>query len=157
MGPCLCWLPSPGDPRAIEQAEQLRLAVIESLEASPLVMDLLARLRDQLELDLSQRDGYLSRLVDRELHAGILDLLKQPERRAAFDHWVRTTANDLLRRHHNQIGLTVRENLEALETGTLVAQIEERVGADLQFIRLNGAVVGGMIGVLIALAHRLVG
>jgi uncharacterized membrane-anchored protein YjiN (DUF445 family) len=145
------------DPRAIEQAEHLRLAVIESLEASPLVMDLLARLRDQLEQDLNQADGYLARLIDRELHAGILDLLKQPERRAAFDNWVRTTANDLLRRHHNQIGLTVRENLEALETSTLVAQIEERVGADLQFIRLNGAVVGGMIGVLIALAHRLLG
>jgi uncharacterized membrane-anchored protein YjiN (DUF445 family) len=144
-----------GDPDTIEQAERLRLAVIESLEASPLVMVLLARLRDQLDLDLGQRDGYLSRLVDRELRAGILDLLKQPERRAAFDNWVRTTANDLLRRHHNQIGLTVRENLEALETSTLVAQIEERVGADLQFIRLNGAVVGGMIGVLIALAHRL--
>ncbi len=146
-----------GDERAIQQAEQLRGAVIESLEASPLVMDLLAQLRSQLEQDLAQPDGYLSRLVDRELQAGILDLLKQPERRAAFDSWVRSTADDLLRRHHNQIGLTVRENLEALETDTLVAQIEERVGADLQFIRLNGAVVGGLIGVLLALTHRLIG
>jgi uncharacterized membrane-anchored protein YjiN (DUF445 family) len=62
-----------------------------------------------------------------------------------------------LRRHHHQIGLTVRENLEALETNTLVAQIEARVGADLQFIRLNGALVGGLIGVALALLHRLAG
>ena len=67
------------------------------------------------------------------------------------------TADDLLRRHHGQIGLTVRENLDALDTDTLVAQIEDRVGADLQFIRLNGAIVGGLIGVLLALLHRLVG
>jgi uncharacterized membrane-anchored protein YjiN (DUF445 family) len=46
--------------------------------------------------------------------------------------------------------LTVRENLEALETGKLVQQIEDRVGADLQFVRLNGAVVGGLIGLLLA-------
>jgi len=38
-----------------------------------------------------------------------------------------------------------------------VAQIEERVGADLQFIRLNGAVVGGLVGVVLALAHWLAG
>jgi uncharacterized membrane-anchored protein YjiN (DUF445 family) len=59
---------------------------------------------------------------------------------------IRATAEDLLRRHHHQIGITVRENLEALETGELVARIEDRVGADLQFIRLNGALVGGLVG-----------
>lgn len=143
-----------GDPHAIEQAERFRTTVVESLEASSLVADMLAHLRHELEQDLGRPQGYLAGLIDHELHTGILDLLGQPDRRAAFDSWVRATANDLLRRHHHQIGQTVRENLEALETSTLVAQIEERVGADLQFIRLNGAVVGGLIGVLLALMHR---
>ncbi|MBI3795862.1 MAG: DUF445 family protein, partial [Deltaproteobacteria bacterium] len=78
-----------------------------------------------------------------------------PERRATFDQWVRNTAGDLVQRHHHEIGLTVRENLEALETGALVSQIEERVGSDLQFIRLNGAVVGGLIGLGLGLGHWL--
>jgi uncharacterized membrane-anchored protein YjiN (DUF445 family) len=47
--------------------------------------------------------------------------------------------------------------LEALDADTLVAQIEDRVGGDLQFIRLNGALVGGLIGVLLHLAHRFIG
>ena len=54
---------------------------------------------------------------------------------------------------NRQIGITVRENLEKLETGALVAQIEAKVGADLQFIRLNGAVVGGLVGIAIAAVH----
>ena len=70
---------------------------------------------------------------------------------------MRTTTDDLLRRYHHQIGVTVRENLEALETGALVARIEDRVGADLQFIRLNGAVVGGLVGLGIALLRWAVG
>jgi len=144
-----------GEPTAREQAEQLRQAILESLEANPLVREVLARLREQLEHDLEQPGGYLSELVDRKLRAGILELLDDPQHRATFDQWVRTTANDLLRRHHHQIGLTVRENLEALETDTLVRQIEDRVGADLQFIRLNGAVVGGVIGVLLAITRWL--
>lgn len=146
-----------GDPTTLEQVERVRAAVVDSLEARPLVLNLLTQLRRQLDEELGAPRSHLSDLIDRQLRAGIVDLLEQSERRAAFDHWVRTTADDLLRRHHDQIGLTVRENLEALETDTLVAQIEDRVGADLQFIRLNGAVVGGLIGVLLALAHRLVG
>ena len=137
------------------QAEQLGHALLESLEAMPLVRNMLAQLRSRLEQDLDEPEGYLAALVDRELRAGIVELLDDPDRAAAFDHWVRQTADDLLQRHHHQIGVTVRENLEALETNALVAQIEDRVGADLQFIRLNGAVVGGLIGILLA-ALRLV-
>ena len=86
-----------------------------------------------------------------------MDALQDPQRRAAVDQWVRTTIDDLLRRHHHHIGLTVRENLNTLDTATLIAQIEARIGADLQFIRLNGAVVGGLVGLLLALMHRALG
>jgi uncharacterized membrane-anchored protein YjiN (DUF445 family) len=140
-----------GDPEALAQASRLRTALIESLEAGPLVRDTLARLRSQLDEELDDPSGGLARLVDRELRAGIVELLDDPERRAAFDRWVRTTAEDLLRRHHHQIGVTVRENLEALDDEVFVGQIEDRVSADLQFIRLNGAVVGGLVGVALAL------
>jgi uncharacterized membrane-anchored protein YjiN (DUF445 family) len=144
-----------GDAEALAQVESVRGALLESLEAGPFVRDVLARLRAQIEDDLADPAGTLSQLVDRKLREGILDLLDDPERRATFDHWVRTTAEDLLRRHHHQIGLTVRESLEALETGELVRQIEDRVGADLQFIRLNGAVVGGLVGMGLAVARWL--
>ncbi len=146
-----------GDAEALQQVEQLRVAVVESLETQPLVLDMLTRLRARIEHDLAEPDSELSDVVDRRLRAGILEQLDDPGRRAAFDQWVRATANDLLRRHHHQIGLTVRENLDALDTGTLVARIEDRVGNDLQFIRLNGALVGGLIGVLLHAAHRLIG
>jgi uncharacterized membrane-anchored protein YjiN (DUF445 family) len=145
-----------GESDALKQVEQVRVAVTESLEAKPLILDMLASVRAQLERDLGDPTSHLSELIERQLRAGIVDLLDDAGLRTRFDRWVRTTAEDLLRRHHHQIGLTVRENLEALDTGALVAQIEDRVGADLQFIRLNGAVVGGAIGVLVALIHPLI-
>ena len=146
-----------GEPDALEQVEQVRTALVESLEAGPLVRDLLAQLQQQIDRDLDAPGSGLSELIDRKLRDAVLELLDNQERRTTFDQWVRTTADDLLRRHHHQIGLTVRENLEALDTDTLVARIEDRVGADLQFIRLNGALVGGLIGVLLALTHVLLG
>jgi len=146
-----------GDETALNQVEHLRTALVQSLEAGPIILDLLSRLRAQLEADLEEPGSYLSDLVDRELRVGILDLLHDPAHRVVFDNWVRTTSEDLLRRHHHQIGITVKENLDALDTDALVAQIEERVGADLQFIRLNGALVGGLIGICLALIHLVAG
>lgn len=146
-----------GDEAALAQARQLRAALLESLETGPVVRSTLARLRDQLEHDLGDPSSVLSDLIDRRLRAAILDLLDDSERRTTFDRWVRTTATDLLHRHHDQIGLTVRESLEGLETGALVAQIEDRVGQDLQFIRLNGAVVGGLVGLALATLHWMAG
>jgi uncharacterized membrane-anchored protein YjiN (DUF445 family) len=142
-----------GDPESLGRIEGVRTALVDSLEAGPLVREMLERLRAQLESDLADPAGALSQLVDRKLRDGVLDVLSDPERRATFDTWVRRTAEDLLRRHHHQIGITVRESLEALETGELVRQIEDRVGGDLQFIRLNGAVVGGLVGMALALAR----
>jgi len=145
-----------GDARAVDHLRQLRDAVAESIEVRPVVVQLLRQARDQLIADLSDPASYLSQLIDRKLHAGILDALADGERRARFDRWIQGVTQDLLRRHRDQIGLTVRENLEALDTATLVAQIEARVGNDLQFIRLNGALVGGLIGILIAALQTFV-
>lgn len=146
-----------GEPHTMAQIEELRAALIESLAARPVVANLLERVRDQVERELASADGTLSRLIEKQLRSGILDVLADPQRRATFDQWVRSTADDLIQRHHHQIGHTVRENLEALETDALIAQIEERVGSDLQYIRLNGAVVGGLIGIALALLHHAIG
>jgi uncharacterized membrane-anchored protein YjiN (DUF445 family) len=146
-----------GDPAAVGQVERLRNALAESLETGAVVRAGLTHLREQLERDLADPASALATLVDRKLESALLDVMQDPARRARFDDWVRATATSLLERHHHQIGLTVREHLEALETETLVARIEGRVGGDLQFIRLNGAVVGGLIGLGLALLHWTLG
>lgn len=144
---------SEGDAAAIAQVERVREALLDSLETAPLVRQGLGRLRQQIEEELDDRDSRLSQMIDQKLREAILAFLEDPAHRTSFDGWVRSTAVDLVRRHHHQIGVTIKENLESLTDDQLVEQIESRVGADLQFIRLNGAVVGGLIGVALALTR----
>ena len=146
-----------GDPQALRQAETFRATILESLATGPLLRDALKQLRRQLEEDLASDASPLSSLVDRRLRGTIVEWLESPEHRETFDQWVRTMSQDLLRRHHHQIGRTVRDYLDGLKDEELVERIEARVGADLQYIRLNGAVIGGLVGVVLALLHAFFG
>ncbi|TGE39527.1 DUF445 domain-containing protein [Desulfosporosinus fructosivorans] len=51
--------------------------------------------------------------------------------------------------HHKTIGRMVREGLDPLTDDKLVELIEDKAGNDLQMIRINGSVVGGLAGMLI--------
>ncbi len=48
-----------------------------------------------------------------------------------------------------EIGAYVTQVVNNWDTATLVDRIELQVGKDLQYIRINGTLVGGLIGLLI--------
>ena len=52
-------------------------------------------------------------------------------------------------KNHSKIGKLVQENLDKLDDKTLIEMIENNVGKDLQWIRVNGAVCGFMIGLVL--------
>ncbi|HZK56542.1 MAG TPA: DUF445 domain-containing protein [Desulfosporosinus sp.] len=51
--------------------------------------------------------------------------------------------------HHAVIGRLVHDGLDPLTDDKLVELIEDKAGNDLQMIRINGSVVGGLAGILI--------
>ena len=47
------------------------------------------------------------------------------------------------------------ETVRRWDAGTVTARIEGAVGRDLQFIRINGTLVGGLVGMAIHAADML--
>ena len=54
-----------------------------------------------------------------------------------------------------EIGAFVTQVVENWDAGTLVNRMELQVGRDLQFIRINGTIVGGLVGLLLFCLTRL--
>jgi uncharacterized membrane-anchored protein YjiN (DUF445 family) len=52
----------------------------------------------------------------------------------------------LVEKNHVKIGMLVEENLNKLDNETLTEMLEEKIGGDLQWIRVNGALCGFLIG-----------
>ncbi|WP_312929342.1 DUF445 family protein, partial [Stutzerimonas nitrititolerans] len=56
-----------------------------------------------------------------------------------------------------QIGRYIAERVENWESAELVQQLENSVGKDLQFIRINGTLVGGLVGLVLHALTQLAG
>lgn len=66
-----------------------------------------------------------------------------------IDEWVLQQAAVLVEKNHSKIGKFMKENADQLDNETLIAMIEKHVGKDLQWIRVNGALCGFVIGILL--------
>jgi uncharacterized membrane-anchored protein YjiN (DUF445 family) len=55
-----------------------------------------------------------------------------------------------------EIAAFIRKVVENWDTETLVERVELQVGRDLQYIRINGTLVGGLVGLLIFIAAKLI-
>ncbi|WP_341278851.1 DUF445 domain-containing protein [Paenibacillus sp. FSL H8-0537] len=70
-----------------------------------------------------------------------------------LDNWengIRGYLVRLIENNHYRIGALVRDNLERMDDKALVSMLEEKVGNDLQWIRVNGALCGFVVGVILS-------
>lgn len=80
-------------------------------------------------------------------YLGILE--RNRSLRSKVDEKVKLFLEKQIGFHHNAIGRLVHEGLDPLTDDKLVELIEDKAGNDLQMIRINGSVVGGLAGMLI--------
>lgn len=84
-------------------------------------------------------------------------LLQQASVREALNVRMRTLLVDLAQRHGEDVARLVSETIRGWDANTIVEKLETSVGRDLQFIRLNGTVIGGLVGLALHGGSALLG
>jgi uncharacterized membrane-anchored protein YjiN (DUF445 family) len=80
-------------------------------------------------------------------------LQSDPVLQLQVNRLARRTAVGIAQRHGEQIVRLVSETVKRWDPQTITDRIENAVGRDLQFIRINGTLVGGLVGITI---HALI-
>ncbi|NIK66788.1 DUF445 domain-containing protein [Paenibacillus sp. BK720] len=55
-----------------------------------------------------------------------------------------------IEKNHYRIGMLVRDNVNQMDDQALVRMLEQKIGKDLQWIRVNGAVCGFIVGIILS-------
>lgn len=68
-----------------------------------------------------------------------------------LNHFVQTLLYRISKTEHSIIGIFAKDTLQSLNNKDLIEFIQSKAGNDLQWIRINGSLVGGLIGLLLFL------
>jgi uncharacterized membrane-anchored protein YjiN (DUF445 family) len=82
-------------------------------------------------------------------------LESDPRIRAAINQFARRAVVGMSASYGSSMVKLVSETVRGWDAGTVTARLEGAVGRDLQYIRINGTLVGGLVGVAIHLLDML--
>ena len=137
------------DPGTIAKASHVLAALLDEPEVRRAFGDVVAASR-RLLLELI--DDPASELRGR-ITAGLAALGRRlaadPELRSKVDGWVSDAAAYLVTHYRDELTRTITDTVARWDGAETARKIELQVGRDLQFIRINGTVVGALAGVAI--------
>ena len=136
--------------------ETAKEELLESPAVEQLVGDAAAHLRDALAADLAAQSSEGVAWIAARLDQARLALAGDDDLRLAIDRRLKQQVIEALDRHHALIARFIQRGVRELGVEGTVRLIEEHAGDDLQFIRVNGTLVGGLAGGVLYGIHLLV-
>ncbi len=136
-------------PDLANRADQLKRELLNHPEFAAWTDGLWESLKEQLTAAADEEDSVLRhRLEQLALTTG--DRLVTDEKlRDQVDAWVGNLARHLAERSGSEVAALIATSVERWDADETSRRLELQVGRDLQFIRINGTLVGGLAGVVI--------
>ncbi len=134
------------DPDLAQRVEDVKRELFEGQVVRELLADLATAVRRGLAEDIARDRSEAVSWVAARLDGARRALIADAALRAEIDRWVKARALELLEGHHSRIAAFIEKGVRALGPEGAVRLIEEHAGDDLQFIRVNGTIVGGLAG-----------
>ena len=146
------------DPVTMAKLEDAKSAVFDS----PRVRELAGEAWNTVKMGLLESLENPASTLRARIDAAIFDfgqrLTRDEALQARLDAWITQAAVFVVERYKHDIASIITDTVERWDPSETTEKIELMVGKDLQFIRLNGTIVGSLAGVLIyTIAHAVLG
>jgi uncharacterized membrane-anchored protein YjiN (DUF445 family) len=137
------------DPAAQERTERLKERLLDHPQVLASTVSLWNALRRSLLASLNDPDGAVRTRLLAEVSSFSTRLLSDDAFRARLDALAADAAVFAVDRYGAEVTTVITHTIERWDGKEAARRIELHVGRDLQFIRINGTIVGGLVGVLI--------
>ena len=145
------------DPDTQERMERLKVRLLEHPQVVESSVALWNALRRALQASLVDPDGAVRERLCTELASFGAQLREDEELRRRLDGTAADVAVFAVSRYGAEVTAVITHTIQRWDGKEAARRIELHVGRDLQFIRINGTIVGGLVGVLIHTVAVLVG
>ncbi|WP_020655647.1 DUF445 domain-containing protein [Massilia niastensis] len=144
-----------GDPSFLDKAEDIKRYLLEDETLNSYLKSLWDDLKDWLRRDLhSEHSTLRQRIIAMGAWVGRV-LSEDPKLRASLSENLESAARGAAPEFAGFLTRHIADTVKNWDDDEMSEQIELNIGKDLQYIRINGTIVGGMIGVTLYLLSQL--
>ncbi len=144
------------DPPTMARAEQLKERLLVHPQTAQAAIALWDILRRALTRSLTDQDGLLRERLTRELIQLGERMQHDEQLRQIVDERVGDSLSYLVGSYGTELAGVISQVISRWDGREAADRIELHVGRDLQFIRINGTIVGGLAGLAIySISHAL--
>ncbi|MGH7511404.1 MAG: DUF445 domain-containing protein [Gemmatimonadales bacterium] len=145
-------------PEAIARAEQIKQQVLDHPTSEQLTESLWREVKKVLDRQVAAAEQGAPGGLERGLTALAQAVVEDGALLAKLDDWIIGAVLRIVEQHRHEVGQLIAHTVSAWDPDETSKRIELQVGRDLQFIRINGTLVGGMVGlILYTVTHLLAG
>ena len=141
------------DPELRAKVEAMKSELLDNPAVGAWWQGVWERLRAAMIAAARDPGGPASSGIGGQLGAALAEmgesLRDDPVLQHQINRFARRSAVGIATRHGDQLVRLVSETVKRWDATTITERVESAVGRDLQFIRINGTLVGGLVGVLI--------
>lgn len=134
------------DEALIERGEEIKHRLLKHPSLKRYLSGVVADVNRFLEEEAADPDSGMRRRIAESLAGAGDTLAANPGLRDELDSWFRDTLLYMVTRYRTNISSIISETIAGWDAGATARRIELHVGRDLQFIRINGTLVGGLVG-----------
>jgi uncharacterized membrane-anchored protein YjiN (DUF445 family) len=137
------------DPETRQRTERLKERLLDHPQVLESSIALWNALRRALQASLLDPDGAVRERLARELTAFGVRLREDAELRGRIDGSAADLSVFVVDRYGAELTSVITHTVQRWDGREAARRIELHVGRDLQFIRINGTIVGGLVGLVI--------
>jgi uncharacterized membrane-anchored protein YjiN (DUF445 family) len=141
------------NPSMIERGEELKARMLATPAVTTQIDSLWVSIENRLEA--SDTQAQMTRVLERLLTNLGMRIQSDDQLRESINRWLRVAVLRTVAPRRTEIAGFIRKVVENWDTETLTERIELTVGRDLQYIRINGTIVGGLVGLIIFAVTQL--
>jgi uncharacterized membrane-anchored protein YjiN (DUF445 family) len=141
-------------PEYSAKVDEIREEMLKNPVVSGYLEDVWTDIKESILKDLADPGSLVRARTKDIIRAIYLGTLTDAHIRERLNHWIQQAVINTVSRHRNEISNIIAEKVKKWDTGTMTRKLELEVGKDLQYIRINGTIIGGLIGLLIHVVSR---
>ena len=136
-------------PEMIEKAEHIKEELLENPAVQQFSATIWSDIKHAIVNYAERSEDAPPGAIEQGLEAAGRTVLADPELMAKIDGWITEGVLNVVEQYRDEVGQLITQTVGQWDAEATSQKIELQIGKDLQFVRINGTLVGGLVGLIL--------